>query len=85
MDWWCGWTVPRYRWGASLASRKFGVVRSTGFSPGFFDLIVIDECHRGSADADSAWHEILKHFSAATQIGLTATTKERRANCDQAK
>src|ERR1035437_9781692 len=46
------------------------------FSPGFFDLIVIDECHRGSADADSAWHEILKYFSAATQIGLTATPKE---------
>jgi type I restriction enzyme, R subunit len=46
------------------------------FSPGFFDLIVIDECHRGSADADSAWHEILKYFSGATQIGLTATPKE---------
>ena len=46
------------------------------FSPGFFDLIVIDECHRGSADADSAWHEILQYFSAATQIGLTATPKE---------
>ena len=46
------------------------------FSPGFFDLIVIDECHRGSAAADSAWREILNHFSAATQIGLTATPKE---------
>jgi len=46
------------------------------FSPGFFDLIVIDECHRGSAAADSAWREILKHFSSATQIGLTATPKE---------
>ncbi len=46
------------------------------FSPGFFDLIVIDECHRGSAAADSAWREILDHFSAATQIGLTATPKE---------
>jgi type I restriction enzyme R subunit len=46
------------------------------FSPGFFDLIVIDECHRGSADADSAWHEILQYFSTATQIGLTATPKE---------
>lgn len=42
----------------------------------FFDLIVIDECHRGSADADSAWREILTHFSSATQIGLTATPKE---------
>jgi type I restriction enzyme R subunit len=46
------------------------------FSPGFFDLIVVDECHRGSAAEDAAWHEILTHFSAATQIGLTATPKE---------
>src|SRR5262245_59111327 len=46
------------------------------FSPGFFDLIVVDECHRGSAAADSAWREILDHFAAATQIGLTATPKE---------
>ena len=46
------------------------------FSPGFFDLIVIDECHRGSAAADSAWREILQHFASATQIGLTATPKE---------
>src|SRR6202011_3848677 len=46
------------------------------FSHGFFDLIVIDECHRGSAAADSAWREILDHFSGATQIGLTATPKE---------
>jgi type I restriction enzyme R subunit len=46
------------------------------FSPDFFDLIVIDECHRGSAAADSAWSEILKYFSSATQIGLTATPKE---------
>jgi type I restriction enzyme, R subunit len=42
----------------------------------FFDLIVVDECHRGSAAADSAWREILDHFSSATQIGLTATPKE---------
>jgi type I restriction enzyme R subunit len=46
------------------------------FSPGFFDLIVVDECHRGSAADDSAWREILDYFSAATQIGLTATPKE---------
>jgi type I restriction enzyme R subunit len=46
------------------------------FSPDFFDLIVIDECHRGSAAEDSAWREILEHFSAATQIGMTATPKE---------
>ena len=48
------------------------------FSPGFFDLIVIDECHRGSAADDSAWREILEYFSSATQIGLTATPKETR-------
>lgn len=45
-------------------------------SPDFFDLIVVDECHRGSAAEDSAWREILDHFSSATQIGLTATPKE---------
>ena len=47
-------------------------------SPGFFDLIVIDECHRGSAADDSAWREILEYFSGATQIGLTATPKETK-------
>ena len=46
------------------------------FSPTFFDLIVIDECHRGSAADDSAWREILEYFSSATQIGLTATPRE---------
>ncbi|MDH5538810.1 MAG: DEAD/DEAH box helicase family protein [Rhizobacter sp.] len=46
------------------------------FSPDFFDLIVVDECHRGSADEDSAWREILTYFKGATQIGLTATPKE---------
>ena len=48
------------------------------FSPGFFDLIVIDECHRGSAAEDSAWREILEYFSGATQVGLTATPRETR-------
>lgn len=48
------------------------------FSPGFFDLIVIDECHRGSAKEDSAWREILKYFHNATHIGLTATPKETK-------
>jgi len=48
------------------------------FSPGFFDLIIIDECHRGSASENSAWHEILDYFSSATHIGLTATPKETR-------
>ena len=45
-------------------------------SPDFFDLIIIDECHRGSAAEDAAWREILDHFGTATQIGLTATPKE---------
>ncbi|MFC4994245.1 EcoAI/FtnUII family type I restriction enzme subunit R [Rubritalea tangerina] len=44
----------------------------------FFDLIVIDECHRGSAADDSAWREILDYFSSATQLGLTATPKETK-------
>ena len=48
------------------------------FSPDFFDLVIIDECHRGSADAESAWREILTYFSSATHIGLTATPKETR-------
>lgn len=48
------------------------------FSRDFFDLIVIDECHRGSAAADSAWREIIEYFSSATQIGLTATPKETK-------
>ncbi len=48
------------------------------FSPDFFDLIVIDECHRGSAAADSAWREILNYFKNATHIGLTATPKETK-------
>ena len=46
------------------------------FSPDFFDLVVVDECHRGSADENSAWREILEYFAGATQIGLTATPKE---------
>ncbi len=46
------------------------------FSPDFFDLILIDECHRGSAAEDSAWREILSYFGKASHIGLTATPKE---------
>jgi len=46
------------------------------FSREFFDLIVIDECHRGSAREASAWHDILTYFKSATQIGMTATPKE---------
>lgn len=48
------------------------------FTPDFFDLIVIDECHRGSAAEDSAWREILEYFSSATHVGLTATPKETK-------
>jgi len=46
------------------------------FTPEFFDLIIIDECHRGSADEDSNWREILRYFNKATHVGLTATPKE---------
>jgi len=45
------------------------------FAPDFFDLIIVDECHRGSARAESSWRAILQHFSAATQLGMTATPK----------
>jgi type I restriction enzyme R subunit len=48
------------------------------FSPDFFDLIVIDECHRGSAAEDSAWRDVLSYFTNATHIGLTATPKETK-------
>jgi type I restriction enzyme R subunit len=46
------------------------------FSPDFFDLIIVDECHRGSAADNSAWRAVLDYFSSATQVGLTATPKE---------
>ncbi|MBD2033633.1 DEAD/DEAH box helicase family protein [Leptolyngbya sp. FACHB-321] len=48
------------------------------FSRNFFDLVIIDECHRGSAAEDSAWREILEYFESATQIGLTATPRETK-------
>ena len=48
------------------------------FQPDFFDLIVIDECHRGSAKEDSRWRRILEYFHSATQIGMTATPKETK-------
>ena len=48
------------------------------FSPDFFDLIIVDECHRGSAAEDSNWRKILEYFTTATQIGLTATPKETK-------
>lgn len=46
------------------------------FNPDFFDLIIVDECHRGSAKEDSKWRKVLEYFSNATQIGMTATPKE---------
>ena len=48
------------------------------FSPDFFDLIIVDECHRGSAKEESRWRRILEYFSHATQIGMTATPKETK-------
>lgn len=51
---------------------------SSLFKPDFFDLIILDECHRGSAKKDSNWRKILEYFSSATQIGMTATPKETK-------
>jgi len=48
------------------------------FSPDFFDLVIVDECHRGSAADDARWRQVLEYFSSATQIGLTATPKETK-------
>ena len=48
------------------------------FPSDFFDLVVVDECHRGSADEDSAWREVLDYFTTATHLGLTATPKETK-------
>lgn len=48
------------------------------FNQDFFDLIIVDECHRGSAKKDSNWRKILDYFSSATQIGMTATPKETK-------
>jgi type I restriction enzyme, R subunit len=45
------------------------------FAPDFFDLVIVDECHRGSARADSSWRSVLDHFSSATQLGMTATPR----------
>lgn len=48
------------------------------FQPDFFDLVIVDECHRGSAKEESRWRRILEYFSSTTQIGMTATPKETR-------
>lgn len=60
-----------------------GVEPFKQFKPGFFDLIVIDECHRGSAKEESAWRKILDYFSCATQIGCTATPVETKDASNQ--
>src|SRR5574344_681904 len=49
------------------------------FSPDCFDLMIVNECHRGSVDEDKAWHKILSYFSSATQIGMTATPRETKS------
>ena len=48
------------------------------FTRDFFDLVIVDECHRGSAKKDSNWRRILEYFSSAVQIGMTATPKETK-------
>lgn len=48
------------------------------FKPDFFDLIIVDECHRGSAREDSRWRKVLEYFSSAAQLGMTATPKETK-------
>jgi len=60
-----------------------GVEAYLQFQPNFFDLIVIDECHRGSAKEDSAWRKILDYFSSATHIGFTATPVETKEASSQ--
>lgn len=61
-----------------LAEREDGSKPYTQIQPDFFDLVIVDECHRGSAREDSKWHEILEYFSGATHIGMTATPKETK-------
>ena len=64
---------------ASEASEDETVSRLASlFQKDFFDLIIVDECHRGSAKKDSNWRKILEYFSSATQIGMTATPKETK-------
>jgi len=58
---------------ADSGGEEDGIFRQ--FSPDFFDLVIVDECHRGSASAESAWRRILERFSPASQIGMTATPK----------
>ncbi len=64
-----------YQW---LTMIQDGEERYKGYPPDYFDVIVIDECHRGSADENSNWRRVLEHFSEAVQIGLTATPLETK-------
>ncbi len=71
-----------YQW-LTNTSAETGQPNYLGYPSDYFDVIVIDECHRGSADEDSRWRKVLKHFSHAVQIGLTATplaTKDVQTN-----
>jgi type I restriction enzyme R subunit len=52
----------------------------TAFRPDFFDLVIVDECHRGSAEANSSWRRVLDHFTSAVQLGLTATPRDDKVN-----
>lgn len=61
-----------------LVDKKLDVQPYEKLQPNFFDLIIVDECHRGSAKYDSEWRTILEYFSSATQIGMTATPKETK-------
>jgi type I restriction enzyme R subunit len=72
---------PSYEIHLAFYQASPGRIRRTRFSKrlrDFFDMIVIDECHRGSAAEDSAWREILEYFSGAIQLGMTATPKETK-------
>jgi type I restriction enzyme R subunit len=60
---------------ALLGSREDPNAIFRQFDPDFFDLVIVDECHRGSASVDSAWRAVLDHFSPATQLGMTATPR----------
>ena len=77
-----GWVLTSYEGYLALDQAVTGTEESDNiykqFSPAFFDLIVVDECHRGSARDDSAWREILDYFKPAIQLGMTATPKETK-------
>lgn len=65
----------------TLTTGEKGEETYTQYEPNFFDFIIIDECHRGGANSESSWRDILEHFAPAVQLGLTATPK-RKDNSD---